>query len=272
MPYLQAFTPLKFSSDIQPLRTQANNKTAAGRREVHTISASSPGQLLSGIISLTVITTSHCIAEVAISALSPWAERELGRWIRARALSPTPAGRDVTSICYAMGRYWLLARQRARSWIRCERTYTELIPSSHHPVSKRQQPTSRVSADDGDPLIDDSHSDGDEDQDPSSLFRSKQSSTRHDLSRYLGRSSLIFRQQGVQLRIAWDISFDWTGETQSHVSASATVPGICESPLHPFLYLLLVHELKICCVCIPIKTNVFSFWKRESSRFTCVSD
>jgi len=39
------------------------------------------------------------------------------------------------------------------------------------------------------------------------------------------RTSLLLTGEGVEFRIEWNVIFDWTGEAESIISASARVPS-----------------------------------------------
>lgn len=214
LPYLQVFTPLNFTSTSKLFPSSATVMNSAGAQQQHVITATSPEQLLRASLALTVDTTSHTIIALSIASLSTWAEHELGKWIRSRAESSNVAGKDISSICWAIGRYWELAEKRAKYMIKCEESYPELAFSG-------QQTFPGMGRDHG----------AEEMEDVDDHERVVASSRRKVL-RHLGRSSLTFRRQDVQLLIAWDISFDWTGEAQSQVTAVASMPDTCKTRLY----------------------------------------
>ncbi len=228
LPYLQSFTPLTFSSTYESIPSAAGN--ASGRYQLHHIKVTSPGDLLTSRIRLTVDTTTHSIAALTIPGLSSWAESELGTWIRARAKDNSPAGKDITSICWAMGRYWVLAKRRAHYWMRCEREFKSLIISTSSHRSQRRRSGHQNGAEQGEDhdSIDEDEDDDDDDEEEIDEDRAR-TAKRQDLLRHLGRSSITFRQGRVQLLMGWHIGFDWTGEAHSEVSATASVPGSCKS-------------------------------------------
>ena len=53
--------------------------------------------------------------------------------------------------------------------------------------------------------------------------------TRKQLLPQMRRTSLVLTGEGVELRIEWNIIFDWTGEAESIISASAKIPSSCKS-------------------------------------------
>lgn len=49
--------------------------------------------------------------------------------------------------------------------------------------------------------------------------------SRQSLHELSGQQFLLFSDGTVSLRISWRIGFDWTGEVESHVSASTAFPS-----------------------------------------------
>lgn len=219
LPYLQVFTPLTFTSTSKLFPSSATAVSPSRQQQQHVITATSPDQLLTASIALTADVTTHTITALSIASLSGWAEHELGNWIRPRAVSSNTAGKDISSICWAIGRYWELAEKRANYMIKCEESYPKL-------ASSRQQASSGISGSQAPGLDGDHDSEQMEDADNPKRMAI---SNRSKISRRLGHSSLTFRWQDVQLLIAWDISFDWTGEAQSQVTAVASMPDACKS-------------------------------------------
>lgn len=225
LPYLQVFTPLTFTSTSKlfPSSTTARNSNSAEQQ--HIINTTSPEQLLTVSIALTVDTTTHIITALSMSSLSGWAESELGKWIRSRADSRNVAGRDISSICWAIGRYWELAEKRANYMIKCEENYPQLALSGQQPLWKING-SQRLTSDTV-PISDEDH--GSEEMQDADDHRRMAVSNRRKISRHLGRSILTFRRQDVQLLIAWNVSFDWTGDAQSQIAAVASMPDACKS-------------------------------------------
>lgn len=185
----------------------------------------SPHDLLSVKLSLTTNTTNETVENLEVVNLSPWAVPGLGPWIRKRALDG-----DVSSIGWATGRYWEVAQLRANCWEQCEREHAELVAHKGQnarkiagkeksaPVKRRGRPRKEKST-----QADDKHADGDDGDDDDDV--SERPISRHNLLTHLGRTSFLFRRDGVSLLISWRIDFDWTGEVQSHVAASAAFPA-----------------------------------------------
>ncbi|KAI9833156.1 MAG: hypothetical protein M1819_003778 [Sarea resinae] len=130
LPHLQLFTPLTLSSKttLIPSATQA-------LRHRQTLTLTSPSSLLTATLSFT--TSTHLAqgspqqgpkaTSLTLVSLSPWAEHELGAYIRARALGDLVQGFDIPGVCYAVGEYWDLCVKRAKCWIRCREKFAHLL-------------------------------------------------------------------------------------------------------------------------------------------------
>ena len=215
LPYLRVFTPLTISSTDILLPSTAPNAPLLQRQE---ITLASSHDLLSVKLSLTANTTTQTIANLEILNVSPWAGPELGSWIRKRALDG-----DMSSIGWAIGRYWEVAQLRARCWERCEQDHGHLLAhkgkkgrktvgKGKSTLLKRQGRLRK-----GDQTLSDDEPTNLDDDDP-------KTPSRLDLLSHLGRTALRFQHDDVSLLISWRIDFDWTGEVQSHVEASASFP------------------------------------------------
>jgi hypothetical protein len=53
--------------------------------------------------------------------------------------------------------------------------------------------------------------------------------TTRQLLPHIGRTAMDIVGEGVDLRLEWRVGFDWTGEAESYISASARMPKSCES-------------------------------------------
>ncbi|KAI9840292.1 MAG: hypothetical protein M1837_001779 [Sclerophora amabilis] len=261
LPYLRMFTPLRFTSTVTILPQSVRNRSD-DLHQTHTINISSPSNLLLATLSLTHSTTSFVVTDLTITSLSPWAEPELGTWIRDRAKGDSVAGKDIAGICWAIGRYWEAAEKRAQVWTQCEQEFSDLLISdtSHFdhdlhssmprdsgmqkPSTAKRKGRRRRQEDDSngaDDSIDQYEQERDQPCQPNADVDnpeaqvqphhssiSKPSHSRRVLLTHLGRSNLTFhssdKTQPVQLTISWPITFDWTGEAQARVSATSSVP------------------------------------------------
>jgi len=127
--------------------------------------------------------------------ISPWAERELGAFVRAKAQE-----RDLGNASWAMDSYWEIAKKRAQHWHKCETAFAHLLVG--RPVEDAENAQSRQQS------------------------KPATTVTRKDLSRNLGRDTLILQDKHVLLKLNWQISFDWTGEAESDVSVEAAFPQV----------------------------------------------
>jgi hypothetical protein len=136
------------------------------------------------------------------------AERELGTFIRERARGEGALGKDITVICWAMGRWIDVAIQRAHFWCAVETEFgtPEARSKSLRRKTKRKAP-------------------GDEED--GSQEEQKRKWTRKELLPHIGRLSMDLVSEDVELRIEWKIRFDWTGEVESSVAANARFPRHC---------------------------------------------
>ncbi|KAI9820210.1 MAG: hypothetical protein M1827_005832 [Pycnora praestabilis] len=228
LPYLQAFTPLTFNSSISLLPLP---KTDKDLYQHHQISIASPQHLLSGRVDMTVNTLTHTVTDLSIPSVSSWAERDLGSWCRMRAKGNDVVGKDIAGICWAMGSYWEMVEKRARCWIRIEKEFSALLgvstalddkflkPSIAKTKERHRKDHDSAVAPDEEEIIDEvSAIDIDENAETDDQV------SRADLLAHVGESTLIFKDRGVELMIDWNITFDWTGEAQSDISATTAFP------------------------------------------------
>jgi len=224
LPHLRAFTPLTVTS-VDTLVPSSNSDEPLLQH--HDITLRSPHELLKMELHLSVNSSDQTVNSLDLVSISPWAEVELGRWAGKQAASG-----DIASVGWACGRYWDVASIRARCWSRCCTVFPYLLstifskddvkiaadrrgkaPFSRQRGAKRK---GEVAEEDDNGSSEERESD-DELQLETRVLRSS-------LLVHLGRQSLLLTQSGVSLLISWSISFDWTGEAESHVSATASFP------------------------------------------------
>jgi hypothetical protein len=189
LPYLRLFTSLTFTSHLTLPRGKVSPSSSRVHQN-HTIDIAGPQNLLTAQISITIDALQNGIINMQLLRLSPWAERELGRYVRERAEQ-----KDLSNACWAIDSFWNLARKRAEYWRSCESAFSLLL-SSHDTENIPPQSTT-----------------------------SKSKTSRKSLNRHLGRDSLILQDSHVLLKINWGIGFDWTGEAESDVSVEAAFPA-----------------------------------------------
>ncbi|CAN9097388.1 unnamed protein product [Alternaria alternata] len=188
LPYLEMFTSLNFSTQLSLPRSKISPASQRVHQK-HTIDIAGPQKLLTAQVSITIDALAHEIIDMQLLRISPWAERELGTYIRARALE-----RDLGNASWAMDSYWQIARKRAQHWHKCETNFAHLLVGRSAEDTENTQPV--------------------------------KSMTRKDLSRNLGRDTLILQDKHVLLKLNWRIGFDWTGEAESDVTVEAAFPQV----------------------------------------------
>jgi hypothetical protein len=194
LPYLEMFTSLNFSTQLSLPRSKVLT-TSRRVHQKHTIDIAGPQKLLTAQVSITIDALASEIIEMHLLRISPWAERELGTFVRAKAQE-----RDLGNASWAMDSYWEIAKKRAQHWHKCETAFAHLLAGRTTEDTENAQP----------------------------LQRSKpgKTITRKDLSRNLGRDTLILQDKHVVLKLNWRISFDWTGEAESDVSVETAFPQV----------------------------------------------
>jgi hypothetical protein len=234
LPHLQLFTPLTLSSTITILPSKPSTSTATSSPnpilQNHTITLSAASGLFSARMNMIVDTSRLSVSSLSISTLDPSAEAELGRWARERASGKGILGRDVNAICWAMARWFEVATKRAKFWCEVERELgsdegRRKSTARLKAIGKRKK---RVGTRPGEDL-DEGHEEGGAiDGEGTKTMKW----TRKRLLPQMRRTSLVLTGDGVELRIEWKIIFDWTGEAESIISASAKVPSSCKFTLH----------------------------------------
>jgi hypothetical protein len=193
LPYLEMFTNFNITTQLNLPR----GRVFPGSNRVHQkhiIELTGPQKLLTASIAIVIDILAKTIIDLQILRLSPWAERELGVFIRARAQE-----QNLGNASWAVGTYWEIAKKRAEYWHKCESAFARLIPGA----------TDR---------------DGENDTEASKL----KAIARKDFNRHLGRDVLVLQDRHVLLRIMWKIGFDWTGEAESDIGVEAAVPEVCK--------------------------------------------
>jgi hypothetical protein len=229
LPYLQAFSPLTYTSTItilpsEPISSESSTQELQPPiRQRHVINASHSSGLFATRFSMTVDTSTLSITSLDILRLDMNAEKELGTFIRDRARRDGPLGKDVTTICWAMGRWAEVSIQRARFWCAVDSEFGNKQARSRSLArarkKKRKRQTSAVENEE------EVNAEGDDAEDGS--MRHKW--TRKQLLPHLGQTSMELGNEEVELRFEWKIRFDWTGEVDSSITAVARVPKNCKS-------------------------------------------
>lgn len=230
LPYLQAFTPLTFTSAITVLPSDHNSSESSNQdleppiRQKHVIHASHPSGLFASRFSMTVDTSTFSITSLDILRLDMNAETELGTFIRDRARRDGALGKDVSTICWAMGRWTEVSIQRARFWCAVENEFgtAQARSKSLSRIRKRKRKR-HTSVAEGEEEV---NADGDQAEESSTQPKW----TRKQLLPQLGRTSMELSNEEMELRLEWKIRFDWTGEVDSHIAAIPRLARNCKSP------------------------------------------
>ncbi|PVH98699.1 hypothetical protein DM02DRAFT_615634 [Periconia macrospinosa] len=197
LPYLQMFTPLTIETRLDlPSTKPLPNPTQIHQR--HTIQLTGPQNLLTASLSLVLDVPTSTITTLDLLTLSPWADRELGAFVRAKSLKC-----DLSNACWAVGSYWDMARKRAEHWHKCETAFAHLLPGH-----TGEDTENNVAAQQRGQKVE-----------PKTI-------TRRDMNRHLGRDVLVLQDRHVLLKLEWKIGFDWTGEAYSEVGCWAAVPKV----------------------------------------------
>ncbi|KAF1828679.1 hypothetical protein BDW02DRAFT_603206 [Decorospora gaudefroyi] len=192
LPYLEMFTSLKFST--QPSLPRGKVFPASKRvHQKYTVDIVGPRKLLTAQVSVNIDALANNIIDMHILRISPWAERELGTFIRKKAQE-----KDLGNACWAIDSYWEIAQKRAQHWHKCQTAFAHLTPGRTNEDTENYQQ------------------------------KDKQSKTiaRKDLSRNLGRDTLVLQDKNVLLKLDWRISFDWTGEAESEITIELAFPQV----------------------------------------------
>jgi hypothetical protein len=216
LPYLKAFSTLTYKSTITlhpPDQTSPDSSGQNIERPIlqnHLINASHPSGLFSARIFMTVDTSTLKVEEISIPTFDPFAEKELGTFVRNRASGKDPIGKDINVICWAMSRWSEVAIKRAKFW--------HVIQNQLQTSEARQRSLKKVTKKPKRKIVD-------EDEDEEERIKP----TRKELLYHMGRTSMEIVNEEVELLINWTIGFDWTGEVENCISADVRVPGTCKS-------------------------------------------
>lgn len=192
IPYLEMFTSFKISTQLSLPRGKVfpfSNRV----HQKHIIDIVGPQKLLTAQVFIIIDALANEVIDMHILRLSPWAERELGTLLGAKANE-----KDVGNACWAIESYWQIVTKRAQYWHRCETEF------AHLRAGQTSEDTENIQSQAKDGKI----------------------LSRRDLNRHLGRDTLILQDQFVLLKLSWRIGFDWTGEAESDVSVETAFPRV----------------------------------------------
>lgn len=234
IPFLQLFSPLVFTSTVALHSRAPENEDARRSMQKHAIVvASKPAGLFTATIEMTVDTKALSVTELSVPRLDPSAVAELGAFIQGitGGTANSALERNVSVLTWAMAEWTRLATQRARLWCRLQKelgTEKDLLrcASRLREEVRRKAPAGRQRA----------NEDSDDDEDAEAGGKIVADQPKTDLIPHMGRTNMDLRlgaAGGICLRIEWRITFDWTGEGQSHMCALVEAPAKCRSPRPP---------------------------------------
>ena len=219
LPYLQAFSPLTYTSDVTISYPEQDSDAPTSTSEIatlqhHTISASHPSGMFHARLHLTVDSSVPSIISLKILKLDSNADRELGTFLRSRCLETSLLNKDIGVVCWGMGRWVEVSLARARLWCTIDHEFgsPEARARSFQRKKKRKQSKPHDLA----------LHDAEDEESGRRIWKKKQ------LLPHMGRSALELATDDVELRFEWTIGFDWTGEIESTISATARVPENCK--------------------------------------------
>lgn len=234
LPYLQLFTPLTFTSITTFVPREADDEEEEDPKPLmqqHQISvSSSPRGLFTARIEMLVNTKTLSISHLSVPKLEPAAVDELGPFVRtivdSEKGSISALKRNVSILTWAMAEWTRLAYRRARFWCKVteelahRQGITDCAKKMRMSRKRRRAPKQQQESDE-------EHSEDDGES------TEKRQVTKAQLLPFLGRSSfdLDLSPGGMdegELRINWNIGFDWTGEGKSAIGVLVQAPGKCE--------------------------------------------
>ena len=233
LPYLQAFSPLTYTSNITLLPSEAQASESSSHlpsqeaqpiSQLHIITASHSSGLFTARLSMIVDSSLLSISSVSIERLPPSAENELGVFLRETSSKEGVLTRDIGLICWAMSRWVEVSVLRARFWCAVEHELGTAEARAESLPRKMKRKRQRGGIDDDDLVALDGHEEASK----------KQKWTRRQLLPHMGRTAMELTNNKVELRIEWRINFDWTGEVDSSLTASVRLPKSCKSYTHLF--------------------------------------
>jgi hypothetical protein len=273
IPFLQAFTPLNFTSHItaSPRTTgttgdgnEAQTNGALLQHHFITVnSASAPG-LFAARIEMSVDTTTHAITSLTVPAIHPSsAAAELAplieKVVAEREVSSSATSRNVSVLTWAMGSWLRVAVRRAKIWRTLdrelgtvdavERTVARVRASGRRRRRVRRrgdevdgEVDGRGGKDTGSDVVTDWIDNLVDTDDLLPYMRRPWMEFRVPLPTAPGDVDVGMTELVSLLRVQWRIEFDWTGEATSKIRADISLPGKCKFSRKHLLF-----QLEICC-------------------------
>ncbi|KAA8576856.1 hypothetical protein EYC84_006901 [Monilinia fructicola] len=200
LPHLQLFSHLTYTSNItllppEPISSnETTTQTPTSTLQHHQISASHYSGLFSARLSMVVDTSSLTISSLNVDTLDPSAEHELGPFVRRRASDDGPLGKDIGTVCWAMGRWTEVSVARAKFWCDAEREFGTAEARSKSIEKQGKKKRKRKAIEDA--------GENDEESEETRKW------TRRELFRQMGRTSMEIGGDEVKIRSSMDVDLD----------------------------------------------------------------
>lgn len=280
LPYLQVFTPLTFSSAIFPLPPPSSSETEPStgddeqppllQRHHITATSTTPSKSFTARLEFTVNpTNNYIITDLSVPLIHPpTAAAELAPLVERivdKKASSSAMHNNVSVLCWAMGEWVRVAKERARTWCVLERelcgggegkeALTKMVEGWRERSRARQKrrrmgkgnggkkrKASRRDDDgeEGGEGEDDGEEEEDDDEEDDGKKIPEQelvpyvsrTSMDYDIPLLIGSGSVNSGEKS-SLRVQWKIEFDWTGEARSDIRVFVALPGKCEYHILP---------------------------------------
>ena len=192
--YRSAFTPFTLHvTQSDPNRFETNSSL------VQDIALTSFKSILEVQFRISTDPKAGRVTSIKVTHISPWADAELGQWLRTHASTG-----DVASLGWAAGRFWEEACRRAAYWACVRRLFPHLIGgkgSSEGDAAASEAPTT------------------DEPAAPLTL---------RALRMGIGRTGLRLARGRTALLLTWHIASEGSGEVVNRVDVAAAYPRAWE--------------------------------------------
>ncbi|KAK4199248.1 hypothetical protein QBC40DRAFT_228147 [Triangularia verruculosa] len=249
LPFLRAFTPLTFTSQIFPLPKQDADKPLLQQHFITASSATPCKGLFTVRMEMTVNTKTLAIQEIQVPKMDPpAAEAELGSFIRKITNTPDDGNGSVTLssglhnnisvLTWAMGEWLRVGVERAKVWkvleeeVNDKSRLVEMVKKSRE-RKKQNRGRKRKKSDDDHHDEDEGEEGGAGDEEGGGKDKRYDAG---DLLPYMGKTCLDLEipvlnggqeteEEVSGLRVSWRVEFDWTGEARSDIGVLVGIPG-----------------------------------------------
>ncbi|KAK0704092.1 hypothetical protein B0T21DRAFT_106683 [Apiosordaria backusii] len=243
LPFLRAFTPLTFTSQIFPLPKQEDKPLL--QQHFITASSATPSKgLFTARIEMTVNTKTLAVQQIQVPKMDPpAAAAELSPFINKIINKPNDGSvpssglyNNISVLTWAMGEWLRVGVERAKVW----RVLEEEINDKAKLVEMVRKSRERKKQNRGRKRRNDDHDEEGEDEEEQDRDEAgkegKKLDDAGDLLPYMGKTCLDLEipvlndKRGEEkmtsgLRVTWKIEFDWTGEARSDLGVLVGMPG-----------------------------------------------